>query len=73
MQVHHEIRFQSLFHEGCALSFPCDEQGHVDLNTLQPLALDNYLFARATVGREFATPAITDTLDNAPPPPAPPF
>ncbi len=65
MQVHHEIRFQSLFHEGCALSFPCDEQGHVDLNTLQPLALDNYLFARATVGREFAVPAITDTQDDA--------
>lgn len=64
MQIHHEIRFQSLFLEGRALSFPCDTEGHVDLNTLSPPALDNYLFARATVGREYAPPALTHWCDD---------
>ena len=56
----YQIRFQSLFQEGRALSFPCDSHGEVDLNALTPHALDNYLFARAMVGREFATPALLD-------------
>ena len=68
VQVHsaapaHEIRFRSLFHEGRALSFPCDAQGHVDLDALSQRALGNYLYARAMVGREFATPAV---LEGAP-------
>ena len=56
----HEIRFRSLFHEGRALSFPCDAQGQVNLDELGPRALGNYLYARAMVGREFATPAVLD-------------
>lgn len=52
------IRFESLFHEGRALSFPCDREGHVDLDALTDKARGNYLFARAMVGREFATPSI---------------
>ncbi|MDT8990886.1 hypothetical protein RQP54_08410 [Curvibacter sp. APW13] len=66
MQVHHEIRFQSLFSEGRALSFPCDTEGHVDLNALSPLALDNYLFARATVGREYAPAALIHSVEEVP-------
>ncbi len=54
----HEIRFRSLFHEGRGLSFPCDAQGHVDLDALSPQALGNYLYARAMVGREFTTPSV---------------
>ena len=56
----YQIRFQSLFMQGRALSFPCDRDGHVDMNALTPRAMDNYLFARAMVGREFATPALFD-------------
>jgi hypothetical protein len=56
--IGYEIRYQSLFQQGRALSFPCDCEGHVDLNALTPRALDNYLFARAMVGREFATPSV---------------
>ena len=56
----YQIRFQSLFQQGRALSFPCDRQGHVDLNALTPRAMDNYLFARAMVGREFAAPAVLE-------------
>ncbi|HJW13001.1 MAG TPA: hypothetical protein VJ598_14500 [Albitalea sp.] len=54
----YEVRFQSLFHEGRALSFPCDPDGHVNMDALSPQAKGNYLFARAMVGREFAAPAV---------------
>lgn len=52
------LRFQSLFHEGRALSFPCDAAGHVQMDALSERARTNYLFARAVVGREFALPAV---------------
>lgn len=54
----YELRFQSLFHEGRALAFPCDAEGHVDLDALSERARGNYLYARAVVGREYATPAV---------------
>jgi hypothetical protein len=58
MNAAYEIRFQTLFHEGRALCFPCDEQGQVALDTLSERARDNYLYARAVVGREYAYPCI---------------
>ena len=60
----YQIRFQSLFQEGRALSFPCDSHGDVDLNALTPRAMTNYLFARAMVGREFAMPALLDPVEQ---------
>lgn len=60
----YEIRFRSLFHEGRGLSFPCDRQGHVDLDALSQKALGNYLFARAMVGREFDSPSIMECADH---------
>lgn len=54
----HELRFPSLFNPGRALSFPCDERGCVELDALSEPARRNYLFARAVVGREFATPQV---------------
>ena len=54
----YELRFQSLFNEGRGLAFPCDSQGRVDLDALSDRARENYLYARAVVGREFATPAV---------------
>jgi len=57
----YEIRFQSLFHEGRALTFPCDATGHVQLDALSDRARQNYLYARAVVGREYATPAVRET------------
>ena len=53
-----EIRFQELFNEGRALAFPCDAEGSVNLDELPERARSNYLFARAMVGREYATPRI---------------
>ena len=58
MNVCFEIRYQSLFHEGRGLSFPCDAQGHVMLDSLSERALENYLYARAVVAREYAYPSI---------------
>jgi hypothetical protein len=53
-----ELRFQSLFREGRALAFPCDSEGHVDMDALSERARLNYLYARAVMGREFAFPAV---------------
>ena len=49
-----ELRFQSLFHEGRALAFPCD----VALDALSERARENYLYARVVIGREYAVPAV---------------
>jgi len=57
----YEIRFQSLFNEGRALAFPCDPGGHVDLDAVSERARNNYLFARAMVGREYAPPRVLRT------------
>ena len=54
----YELRFQSLFHSGRAFSFPCDGEGHVDLDGLGDRARESYLYARAMVGRELAAPAV---------------
>ncbi|MDP9044365.1 MAG: hypothetical protein M3O01_06105 [Pseudomonadota bacterium] len=64
MNTSFEIRFQSLFNEGRALSFPCDAQGHVDLDDLSERARENYFYARAVVGREFACPCVQPVLSH---------
>ena len=53
-----ELRFNSLFDEGRAFSFPCDATGRVDLDALSERARNNYLFARSVIGREFTHPAV---------------
>jgi hypothetical protein len=54
----HEVRYRSLFNEGRGLSFPCDAAGRVPLDQLSERARCNYFYARAVVGREFATPEV---------------
>ena len=56
----YEIRFQSLFKEGRALSFPCDREGRVDLDNAHERLRSNYMFARAMLGREFAMPVVLE-------------
>ena len=58
----YQLRFESLFHPGRALSFPCDASGRVELDRLKDRARNNYLYARAVVGREFAAPVVCDGL-----------
>ena len=52
------LRFESLFWPGRALAFPCDECGRVRMDDLSEPARDNYLYARAVVGREYGVPAV---------------
>lgn len=53
-----QLRYLSLFDSGRGYSFPCDAQGHVDLDELSERSRDNYLYARALVGREFRLPDV---------------
>ena len=53
-----ELRFKSLFDEGRAYSFPCDESGKVDLDALSERAKVNYLYTHAVVGRDLSLPAV---------------
>ena len=53
----HEIRYQSLF-RGPSLCFPCDERGAVELDALSERARENYFYARAVVGLEYAYPSV---------------
>ena len=54
----YEIYYRPLADTQSPLHFPCDGQGHVDLDGLSPEAVENYLFARAMVGRDYALPAV---------------
>lgn len=53
-----EVRFDSLHRSGYGLAFACDARGQVDLDGLPERARNNYFFARAMIGREFATPVV---------------
>ncbi len=50
--------------EGPSLSFPCDEQGQVPLDSLSERSRDNYLLARALVGRNYHRPKVTRNLNG---------
>ena len=54
----HQLRFDSLFHPGRAVSVPCDASGHVDMDHLSERLRNAYLGARAMVGREYACPKV---------------
>lgn len=64
MACSYEIRFQSLSHPGRALCFPCDAQGHVPMDALSDRARDNYLYARAVIGREYAYPLVRPSASH---------
>jgi hypothetical protein len=54
----YELRFQSLFNGGRGYAFPCDAEGHVDIDALSDSLRNNYLFARTLIGRDFSVPAV---------------
>lgn len=58
----YELRFRSLFQEGRAFAFPCDAEGHVDMDALSERARTNYLYARTVIGREVAMPAVLPSI-----------
>jgi len=57
----YQLRFRSFIDPGRGYVFPCDGQGHVDLDALSERARNNYLYARAMIGREMAVPAVEPT------------
>jgi hypothetical protein len=57
-QMQFELRFQNLFDSGRGYAFPCDPEGLVNLDQLSDRARNNYLYARAMVGRELSLPAV---------------
>jgi hypothetical protein len=62
--------FRSLFDSGRGYAFPCDAQGSVDLDRLTEQARNNYLYARAMVGKELALPAVEARAEESLPQPA---
>jgi len=53
-----ELRYRSLSPHRCGFAFPCDENGEVDLDVLSDEARENYLYARAMVGRDLLHPQV---------------
>ena len=54
----YELRFQPLAPDGEVFAFPCDAEGHVDMDGLSERDRREYLYARAVMGREVAMPAV---------------
>ena len=55
---HFQLCFRNLFDSGRGFVFPCDPEGHVDLDHLSERARNNYFYARAMIGRELSYPAV---------------
>jgi len=53
-----ELRFDALFDGRRGFAFPCTAAGHVNMDALSDRALNNYLYARAMMGREVAWPNV---------------
>ena len=53
-----QLCFRSLFDPGRGYAFPCDQAGRVDLDSLSQDARNNYLYARAMIGRELSVPEV---------------
>jgi hypothetical protein len=58
----YELRFTGLFNRGRGYTFPCDAEGHVDIDQLTERARANYLFARALVGSELSPPTVAPVV-----------
>jgi glycine cleavage system protein P-like pyridoxal-binding family len=56
--VAHELRFASLHNPGRCIVVPCDESGHVDIDSLPERLRVAYFGARAMLGREYLYPTV---------------
>jgi hypothetical protein len=55
---HYELRFLNLFSRRCGYAFPCDAEGHVQMDELSDRGRLSYLYARALVGSELSSPTV---------------
>jgi hypothetical protein len=53
-----KLHFPSLTRARAALSFPCDARGAVPLDTLSERTRNDYLYARALMGRDYGAPTV---------------
>jgi hypothetical protein len=53
-----QLLFQPLFDTAYCYTFPCDANGHVDMDALSERARNSYLYARTVVGRVFSIPKV---------------
>lgn len=53
-----EQRFAHRRNDRKSLAFPCDSAGRVDLDALDERRRNDYLFARALMGRDYAYPVM---------------
>lgn len=53
-----ELRFAHRRNDRESLAFPCDAAGRVDLDALDERRRNEYLFARALMGRDYAFPVM---------------
>ena len=54
-----ELRFVHRRNDRKSLAFPCDAAGRVDLDALDERRRNEYLFARALMGRDYAFPVMS--------------
>ena len=52
-----QLCFRAL-RSGSDFAFPCDAEGHVDLDQMSERTRNNYFYARAMMGREVSYPAV---------------
>ena len=57
-----ELVFASFYRQGHALTFPCNESGDVNIDSLPLGAQRNYADVCARVGRDYALPLVRPTL-----------
>lgn len=56
--THYELRYRPIKGHSTGYVFPCDCEGRVDLDGLSDRARNDYLFARAVVGRDLELPSV---------------
>lgn len=56
----YELHFQSMLQRSRDWTFPCDSEGHVDMNAMTERDRINYLFARALMGIDLDLPRIRE-------------
>ena len=56
-----QLHYRCLSGDCGGFSFPCDRQGCVDMDPMSERERNDYLFARAMVGRDLASPQVQAT------------
>jgi hypothetical protein len=59
--AHFQLCYRSYINGEAGFAFPCDERGHVDLDSLSDRTRIDYLYARAMVGKELDPPLVEYT------------